>query len=332
MVDTLDRLLTTLAVRLHAFSVCEIRKRQQLAYPSFEAVTVHYVLKGSGAIRVGNGARAPFGPQSVIIVPARQPHVLGDADAITEVVQAEDHCSLLGEGLIKFTTGEGKAEILLVCGAISASYSGGLGLFGLLNEPMVEDGSTHPLIRAAFELMLAEVASPSLGTQAMIEALMKQCLVTLLRQHLVRDRGGSPLFEALQHPRLARAVLAVIEAPAAAHTVESLASHAGMSRASFAEHFSRAFQQGPIDFVQKVRLRVATRLLATTDVPLKVIAQSVGYAGSAPFSRAFKAAYGADPTTYRAAGLHDEREPEAMGKPSRFDRQRAPQPSPPPDA
>ena len=87
-----------------------------------------------------------------------------------------------------------------------------------------------------------------------------------------------------------------------------------MSRASFAEHFSRAFHQGPIDFVQKVRLRVAARLLAGTDVPLKVIAESVGYAGSAPFSRAFRAAYGADPTAYRAAGIHDEREPETFGR------------------
>ena len=314
MVDVLDRLLTTLAVRLHAFSLCEIQKGRQLAYPSFESITAHFVLKGSGAVRAGNGAWMPFGPQSVMIVPARQSHILGDAESVAEVVQAEDHCALLGDGLIKFTTGEGQTEILLVCGAISASYSGGLGLFGLLHEPMIEDGSTHPVLRTAFELMLAEVADPGLGTQAMIEALMKQCLVTLLRQHLLRDRGGSPLFEALQHPRLARAVLAVIEAPAAPHTVESLASYAGMSRASFAEHFSRAFQQGPIDFVQKVRLRVAARLLATTDVPLKVIAQSVGYAGAAPFSRAFRAAYGADPTTYRAAGIHDEREPEAIGK------------------
>ncbi len=313
-VDILDRLLTTLSVRLHAFSVCEIQKGRRLAYPPFEAVTVHYVLKGSGALRVGSGVWTPFGPQCVIIVPARQSHVLGDAEATAEVVQAEDHCSLLGDGLIKFTTGGGEAETLLVCGAISASYGGGLGLLGLLHEPMIEDASTHPALRAAFELMLAEVANPGLGTQAMTEALMKQCLITLLRQHLVRDWGGSPPFETLQHPRLARAVLAVIEAPAAPHTVESLASHAGMSRASFAEHFSRAFGQGPIDFVQKVRLRVAARLLTTTDVPLKVIAQSVGYAGSAPFSRAFRAAYGADPTSYRAVGIHDEREPEAIGK------------------
>ncbi len=180
---------------------------------------------------------------------------------------------------------------------------------------MIEDGSTQPVLTAAFELLRAEVVSPGFGTQAMIEALMKQCLITLLRQHLLCD-DGSPLFEALHHPRLARAVLAVIEAPAAPHTVESLASHAGMSRASFAEHFSRAFQQGPIDFVQKVRLRVAARLLATTDVPLKVIAQSVGYAGPAPFSRAFRASYGADPTTYRALGTHDEREPQVSETPA----------------
>ena len=313
-VDVLDRLLTTLAVRLHAFSVCRIGRARRLAFPSFEAVTVHYVLKGSGVLRVGSGEWLPFGPRSVIIVPARQSHVMGDAGPTGDVVQAEDHCFLLGDGLVRFTTGEGEAETLLVCGAISASYGGGLGLFGLLREPMIEDGSTHPVLEAAFELMLAEVASPSLGTQAMTEALMKQCFITLLRQHLLRDQSGSPLFAALHHPRLARAVLAVIEAPAAPHTVESLASHAGMSRASFAEHFSRAFRQGPIEFVQKVRLRVGARLLTTTDLPLKVIAQSVGYAGSAPFSRAFRSAYETDPTTYRATGLHDEREPETTEK------------------
>ena len=52
-VDILDRLLTTLAVRLHAFSVCEIQQGRRLAYPSFEAVTAHYVLKGSGDRRGG---------------------------------------------------------------------------------------------------------------------------------------------------------------------------------------------------------------------------------------------------------------------------------------
>ena len=305
--DTLDRLLTALAVRLHAFSVCEIQRGWRLAFPSFEAITVHYVLKGSGAVCVGNGPWLPFAPQSVIIVPTRQAHVLGEAGLTARTLPAEDHCSLLGDGLVTFTAGDGSRDTLLLCGAIPASYGSALGLFDLLREPMVEGFPESGLIRHAFELMLAEVASPGLGTQAMTEVLMKQCLITLLRQHLLRDGPGSPLVTALHHPRLARAVLAVIEDPAAPHSVESLASCAGMSRASFADHFSRTFQQGPIDFVQKVRLHLAARLLTTTDLPLKVVAQSVGYAGPSPFSRAFRGAYGVDPVGYRSLGGVDFR-------------------------
>ena len=311
--DTLDRLLTALAVRLHAFSVCSIQQGWRLAFPSFEAVTVHYVLKGSGALRVGNGPWLAFAPQSVLIVPARQSHVAGEAGAVARLAHAADRCTLLGDGLVGFTAGDGSRDTLMVCGAISASYGGALGLFDLLRDPMVEDFSASSVHRNAFDLMLAEVASPGFGTQAMTEVLMKQCLITLLRQHLRRDDISLPLFAALQHPRLARAVLAVIEDPAAPHSVESLASLAGMSRASFAGHFSRAFQQGPIDFVQKVRLRIAARLLTTTDLPLKVIAQSIGYVGPTPFSRAFRGVYGTDPTAYRALGGHDEREPGRAG-------------------
>ena len=68
-----------------------------------------------------------------------------------------------------------------------------------------------------------------------------------------------------------------------------------------AEHFSLAFQQGPIDFVQKARLSIAARLLTTTDLPIKVIATSIGYVSRSYFSRAFRATYGADPSRFRFA-------------------------------
>ncbi|MGI4942704.1 MAG: cupin domain-containing protein [Janthinobacterium lividum] len=305
--DTLDRLLTELAVRLHAFSVCEVQRGWRLAFPAFAAITVHYVLQGTGAVCVGNGPWLPFAAQSVIVVPARQPHVLGEAGAVARTVAAAEHCSLLGDGLVRFTAGNGGRDILLVCGTIPAAHGSALGLFDLLREPMVESFAAGGALRQAFELMALEVARPGLGTQAMTEVLMKQCLIALLRQHLLRgalpgEEAGSPLAPALRHPRLARAVLAIIEDPAAPHSVESLASRAGMSRASFAEHFSRIFRQGPIDFVQKVRLRVAARLLTTTDLPLKVVARSVGYAGSTPFSRAFRAAHAIGPGAYRSLG------------------------------
>ena len=121
----------------------------------------------------------------------------------------------------------------------------------------------------------------------------------LLRQHLLRDGADSPLVTALQHPRLARAVLAILDQPADPHSVGSLADLAGMSRASFAEHFSRAFGQGPIDFVQKVRLRIAARLLTTTDLPLKGDRANDRLQQPSIVHASLQASFGAEPMAYR---------------------------------
>lgn len=315
----LDRLLATLAVRLHAFSVCQIQQGWRLAFDPFEAITIHYVLRGMGSLRVAQGAWLPFSPHSIVIVPARVSHTVGEPLDVRGEAHAGDQCGMLGDGLVTLSAGDGAADTLLVCGQISASYSGALGLFELFQVPIIETFPSHEALHRSFELMLAEVASPSLGTQALTEALMKHCLIILLRQHLLGDDGTSPLLVALQEPRLARAVLAVLERPGAPYSVESLAALAGMSRATFAERFSAVFDQAPMDFVQRVRLRIAAGLLTATDLPVKVVANSSGYNSRSAFSRAFEAVYGASPTDYRSAGRRQDAEPrtiETAGPPS----------------
>ncbi len=311
--DLLDRLLVTLSVRLRAFSVCRIQRGWQLGFSPFEAITVHYVLRGTGSLQVGDGPWQSFAPQSVIIVPARLPHALGEAEKVVGAARAEDHCLLHGDGLVSFIAGDGTPDTLLVCGQISASHDGALGLFELFQSPMIEAFSPDAPLRATFDLMLAEVAAPSLGTQAMTELLMKQCLIVMLRHHLSGEDGASPLLKALQEPKLARAVIAVLEHPGHTYSVDSLASLAGMSRTAFALRFSEVFGQGPMDFVQRVRLRIAARLLTATDLPVKVIAGSVGYASRTAFSRVFETIYGLTPSDFRSFGGGDEVEPERLG-------------------
>ncbi len=319
--DVLDRFLITLAVRLHAFAVCKIQQGWRLVFDAMDAITIHYVLAGSGTVRIGTKASVPFSPQNIIIVPARTSQSLGEAVSVIGEARADDRCTLLDGGLVQFTAGDGCRDTLIVCGTISAAYGGALGLFEYLLEPLVEDVSTSNIIRHAFESMLAEIGEPGIGTQAMAEALMKQCLILVLRQHLTRQSSASPLFAALQDPRLARAVSSILETPAGPHTVESLALQAGMSRSSFAEHFSQVFDQSPIEFVQRVRLRLGAHLLTTTDLPIKIIASSVGYESRSYFSRAFRAAYGSDPKTYRAVGgFAEEEEPKPIEQPGPIDR------------
>ena len=310
--DVLDRLLITLAVRLHAFSICQIQRGWRLVFGPLEGITVHYVLNGHGSVRGGDGSWIPFGPNSIVIVPARVPHAMGEAEDLIGEVRGEEHCAIHHEGMVTFTAGDGNRDVLLVCGMISASYDGALGLFAALQTPLVQDLSSDSALQQAFALMRAEIASPAIGTQALTEALMKQCLILLLRRHLTQDAASSPVVAALQDPRLARAVTEVIERPAASHTVESLARTAGMSRAAFAERFTQAYAQTPIDFVLKVRLRLAAQLLTTTDLPVKVVANTIGYASRSYFSRAFRATYGLEPRRYREVGGQEEREPERV--------------------
>ena len=299
MDQSLDRLLTALEVTPHAFSVCRIQAGWRMTFPVFKVLTVHFVLEGTGHVQVGDAEPLPFAPSSVLVVPALQSHWVGDAGTTASVGPAAEKCDLIGDGLVEFTAGDGAADTLLLCAAVAAHHDAALGLFDLLRRPVVDGLAASGIPATLFETMRGEVAHAGLGTQAMCQALMKQALITLLRGRRLSIADGSLLTAAMNHPRLAKTIAAIIEQPGAHHTVDSLASLAGMSRASFCDHFSRTFGQGPIDFVQKTRLRVAARLLEVTDLPIKAVAASVGYADSRSFSRAFEAAYGALPTRYR---------------------------------
>lgn len=301
--QALDRLLTTLDVHIHAFAVCEVKRGLHLVFDAMNAVVVHYVLAGRGVLYVEGCAPMRFGPNSILIMPPNAAQTLAADDKPARPVKASEHCSMLVDGLVKFdATSKANVDLLTVCGTITATLGGSLGLFDTLPTPMIEDFSAVDIVRVGFDQMLHERTHPTIGTRAITEAVMKQCLVLVLRQHLARDGAAAPLFSLLGDARLARAVYAVIQHPAAPHSVGNLAGIAGMSRSAFAKYFLAAFDQSPMEFVQKTRLHHAARLLATTDLPVKVIASSMGYASRSHFSRAFRAAYGMDPTKFRGVG------------------------------
>jgi transcriptional regulator GlxA family with amidase domain len=175
------------------------------------------------------------------------------------------------------------------------------GLFDHLREPLVIDVADDTSFRAPFRQLLDELAAPRAGTRVLAELLMKQCLISLLRRQGEKaDDGFAPWVAAVGNPELGRTIAAITDKPEADHTLQSLADVAGMSRATFAEHFRKTFGRTPMGFVQEVRLRRAARFLSATDMPVKAIAFRVGYSSRSHFSRAFKSMMGADPASYRS--------------------------------
>lgn len=287
-----DQLLDLIDVRVDAFAVCEIGKQFSLRCEPFDQVIVHFVLKGEGFLECEHG-RFALAPGTVIIVPKRLRKRLSGCGPIEQVRNADAACPL-EDGLVSFKAVAGEADLLLGCAALTATLGGELPIFAHVNEPVLKR-SGDPTLQALFTAMLEELRHPRLGTRAFVSALMKQVIILLTRS----VDGEASLRMPVLNARLAAAIAVVLQRPQDEHTVDSLAATVGMSRARFCHHFSSAYACSPKAFVQSARLASAARLLKGSDLPVKSVAASVGYASRSHFSRAFHHKYGLDPSAFR---------------------------------
>jgi AraC-like DNA-binding protein len=193
----------------------------------------------------------------------------------------------------------GAPGLVLGCGSIAAGVAGAPGLFDTLACPMIHEceGGPLPLL---FRAMAEELRQPAAGTKAMVEALMRQTLVVVLRKSVTLRGGDLPLRLMQPDPQLGRAVAAIVAHPEDPHTVDSLAAAAGMSRSCFNRQFAARYSLTPMDFVQGVRLRAAAQLLTASNLPVKAVAAAVGFQSRSHFSRAFSLEFGLDPSRYRS--------------------------------
>lgn len=99
--------------------------------------------------------------------------------------------------------------------------------------------------------------------------------------------------------RLTRVLQFVSENIAGPFTVADLADVACLSPAHFARSFKAATGWGPHEFVRRMRLTVAKRLLADHQLPISDIALSTGFSSQSNFSRAFREVTGMTPGDYR---------------------------------
>lgn len=300
--QVLDRLLLTLDVGIESFAICEVASGRQLSANGGPDIEVHYVLEGTMHLHVPGQPSLICGPGSVVLVPPNVAQRIAAAPGPAAEVVAMDNVRVLPNGTHYFDAARGSTgDLRFVCGLIRASISGSFGLLDTIRRPIAEDLSGEDAVRTAFRQLAYERDNPSLASRAISSALMKACLLLLLRRHFLRGEHEVSLLSTLRDPRLGKAVTAVLDKPAARHSVAALASVAGMSRSAFAREFSLAFSMSPMEFVARTRLHQAAELLRSTNLPVKVIAANIGFSSRSHFSRAFRDGYGADPSAFRRA-------------------------------
>ena len=83
------------------------------------------------------------------------------------------------------------------------------------------------------------------------------------------------------------------------HTTVSLAHTAGLSASHFRRRFKATFGCTPMEFLERVRMEQASRLVQGGELSIKEVARKVGYRDANNFSTAFKRFHGNSPQSHR---------------------------------
>jgi AraC-like DNA-binding protein len=195
----------------------------------------------------------------------------------------------------------GRSQLVALCTHVSVGLSGVHDLIDLVREPIVEHAADQSGIHTPLRRIVRELLEPGLGTRAMIRVLMLECMLDLLRRRLSAGDRALSWVAALDDQRVWKAVGLMLDKPGDPHSVQSLADAAGMSRSSFAKHFSEAYGTGAMELLRNIRVQRAANLLCETDLPVKRIADLVGFRSRSAFSRTFERFTGVPPREYRRA-------------------------------
>lgn len=117
--------------------------------------------------------------------------------------------------------------------------------------------------------------------------------------------GAAPHFAGFA-PRHAHGDAAVRRAQEFVHlrdgqgaSLASMAAAARLERRTFLRRFMKATGMTPVDYGRAVRIARACEILEAGDMPLKRIAETLGYGDVSSFARAFRRAHGVPPGAYR---------------------------------
>ncbi|GAA2121222.1 AraC family transcriptional regulator [Actinomadura alba] len=301
--DVLSDAITAMRTgRSHAART-RLRAPWGIRFQQQQGAGFHVILQGSCWLLPTDGEPIALGVGDVVFLPRELGHGLADAltTPLAEAVpEYEDGSFPIGR-----VTGDGpgpRAETL--CGAYRLDQSRIHPLLAELPDVMHIPAHVgrHSSLRGAIELLGHELdTAPGPGADAATLALLDVLLLYILRAWY-ESRPGEPdtgWGAALRDQAVSAALRGIHQHPARPWTVQSLAAHAGLSRAAFAQRFTGKVGSPPLTYLTWWRMTTAARLLRDSDLPLRAVAERTGYASEFAFAKAFKREFGTAPGHYR---------------------------------
>ncbi len=294
-----EHIFNELEILAEPFALCELRGECNLGLGRASATTLHYILSGEGEIILRGRSPVQIARGSLVLVPAMQSHALRSFGETTDPIPECRPAELNLARHLEISAAAGNGQLTSLCAHATIGLRGVRDVVDLIREPLAEHVSTGSRLEQPLRRLLEEVCNPGLGSRAMVRAILLECMIDMLRLRLSAEDKSLSWMAALKDQNIWTALRLMLDQPGRPHTVDTLADAAGMSRSAFAKRFSDACGSGPMELLRDLRVRRAGILLTQTDVPVKRVAEMVGFSSRSAFSRMFETKTGQSPRKFR---------------------------------
>lgn len=272
-------------------------------------ISYHIVTQGRCSAGLRDAPLEHFEAGDVMVVPHGDAYVLADPPGTAADYGPEEAVSFfrqMAAGKLPSVVNEnrgGGEHTQFICGFLGCDLRPFNPVLAAL-PPMVHlraSKSSNDRMQPLIAFALREMREHSAGGRCVLLRLAELMFVEVVRRHLATmTTAQTGWLAGLHDPLVARALALLHGAPSQRWTLESLASQAGASRSVLAERFATQVGMAPMHYLTQWRMQLASRLLAEpTARKLVTVADAVGYASEAAFSRAFKKSVGVAPARWR---------------------------------
>jgi AraC-like DNA-binding protein len=326
--DALSDLLRSVRLRGAVFYYVSCRDRWSAESPYAREVAdavmpgcehvmaFHMIAKGSGWAAVAKQAPVKLAAGDIVMFPQGDRHVLSSApDAEPLRISAEwifsvrdaakplpiaYHHGVLEPGARQPVDG---ASTIAVCGFLGCDLRPFNPLVAalpqLLHLPAARAGEW---VARVIEQAVVESNSPRPGGDAVLERLSEMMFVDTVRRYLdTLPEDATGWLAGLRDRFVGKALTLMHEQADRAWDIDELSRQVGLSRSALHDRFVRLVGHAPMQYLANWRMQLGARLLAESNRNVAAIAQEVGYASEAAFSRAFKRMVGMPPAAWRNA-------------------------------
>lgn len=244
-----------------------------------EAWELYYVTQGHGTRMTGDTIR-PFGEGDVVLIPPSMVHYWEYAP---ENVNADGEITYM---MVAFSQG-----FIDKCMAMFPVFRRSLYDCVLPGEALKYGKASSAIIRNALRKM-AEL--DDLGQLCVMLRLLPTVFTSCDHTYI-----GKPIRVGRDIRRIQQVATYVMAHYMHAISLDEIAAHIGMNRSAFCTFFKRNKGITFTRFLMNYRLETARELLISSQKQISEICYSVGFGDLPNFTRAFRAAYGESPSTYR---------------------------------